>query len=462
MQLITKSLLICAALLFLFSTQCTSPTKSKPKKTLVTIADVWFSDAVDNDGDGFYSYARLNFDLDVNKSSFEAFVVIGVRFYDPADTAAYYEYFKSADFEISGTGSEDAKYISMGLPNTELPLFAYDFILQVFASSNESTPVAQAIWSDFDELGNVPVEESATDYTLNIWDCDWDNRIDNDGDGYYSQQDLFVDVDISDGATADIYLEIYVKDTGSSTYSLLAYTSDFNISGTSSSDAVSITINNGTHGLYDFKVVAYYANGIFSEDESDWNDDSDLGSVPMETAGEDPFPQYAWIDYNDGSFEDGYYWTTTGYFAVRFSQPAGATHCNVQRIRYHIYENSSNVFVRVWDNSGGEPGSYLYYTTTGDENYLIRYIWNTIYVDVDVSNSDPFYAGYFQFESGQPILSIDETTPLYGRSYYKSSTGSWVNDTGGDYAIEVYVQYTTTSASGKPIAKNAWLSAETN
>ena len=458
MQLITKSLLICIALLFLFSTQCTSPTKSKSKKTVVSIADIWFSDAVDNDGDGFYSYARLNFDLDVNTSSFEVFVIIGVRFYDPADTAAYYQYFKSVNFEISGTGSEDAKYISMGLPNVELPLFAYDFIIQVFASSNESTPVAQAIWSDFADLGNVPVEESATDYTLNIWDCDWDNRIDNDGDGYYSQQDLFVDVDISDGATADIYLEIYVKDIGSSTYSLLAYTSDFSISGTSSNDAVSITVNNGTHGLYDFKVVAYYANGIFSEDVSDWNDDSDLASVPMETVAEDPQAQYSWLWYHDGIFEMYTNWQNDyGYFAVKFYHPSSAINCSVKKIRICIYNNPSYVRIRAWDDYNNFPDTRFY---TPTDNTYLGTDWNEINVDINVDSYDPFYIGYYQYNYGQPSLLIDDSSPNY-TSYYNNLTYNvWYQKTNGDYAMEVYVEYTTTSQNSKPVKRSEWLSAE--
>ena len=58
-------------------------------------------------------------------------------------------------------------------------------------------------------MSNVPLEESTTDFSLYIYDADWDNQTDNDNDDFYSAQDLVVDVDISDGSTAEIFLEIY-------------------------------------------------------------------------------------------------------------------------------------------------------------------------------------------------------------------------------------------------------------
>lgn len=338
MKLNCKLLLICLLLPLLFAIQCSNPTKSKSKKTVVTIMDIWFSDAVDNDGDGFNSYARLNFDLDVNTSSYNVFIIIGLRFYDQADTGTYYLYLKSENFNIEGTGSGDAKYISIGLPNLELPMASYDFILQVFSTSNENVIIAQAKWSDFSTLGNVP----------------------------------------------------------------------------------------------------------------------------METVAEDPLAQYTWLWYHDGSFENGVYFPlVAGYFAVRFNQPTGATSCTIKRIRFNIWNNPAYVRVRVWENSGGYPGNYIYYTGTGEETYLYN-LWNTVYVDIDVSAHNPFYAGYYQYQIGEPVLSWDQTTPIYERSYNKSLSGSWFNDNIRNYAVEVYVEYTTSSAAGKPIVKNTWLSAETN
>lgn len=451
--------------LFFFVT-CTSPTKSnKSSKTIVQIANVWISDALDNDGDGYNSYVRLNFDLDVNKpDSIDVFVILGVRITDPMDTASYYVYFESIDFKIAGQSTSDGKYISIGSPNLEMPFGTYDFLLEVYFSADPNTRVAYATKTEDPDMGDIMLEESSTDIIqqLDIYDAFWSTGIDRDNDGYYSQRDLVVDVDVNSG-TANIYLEIYVKEFNSSTYNLAATTNSFFISGGSSGDAVATTISNGSHGLYDFKVVAYFNGSNVIEDEYDSSDDADLDDVPFETSAEDPLLSYTIISYNDGSFENGYYWASnTGYFAVRFDQPVGATSCFVKQIRFYIYENSADVRVRVWDNSGNLPNNYLYFTGAGEESFLTRYVWNTVLVDVDVSASDPFFAGYYQHQTGMPLIGADETTPLYGRSYYKAlSASNWTNDTGADYGIEVYVEYTTTSITGEPIVNHKWLSAET-
>lgn len=448
--------------LVMFIFQCTSPTKSNKTKTQVTVNNVWLTNEVDNDGDGYNSYLRLNFDLDVNREdSTEVFVILGARVSDPLDTATYYLYFESVDFKISGTGSGDGKYISIGSPNLEISMGAYDFLLEVYFSSNPNTRIAHASKTDDPDMGNIWIEEASTDVLqeLEIYDAYWTNGVDNDGDGYYSQQDLIVDVDVNFGS-ANIYLEIFVRPTGTTAYNLAATTNIFSITGNSSGDAISTTIYNGSHDTYDFKIIAYFSGSSILEDEYDRFDDSDLGDVPFETVNEDPIVYNDWLMYHDGSFEDGYYWsTTTGYFAVRFDQPQGATSCVIKRIRFNIYENSASVRVRVWSDFVNTPNNYVYYTGAGEESYLYRYIWNTVYVDVDVSAYDPFYAGYYQYQTGMPIISADETIPLFGRSFYKSISASTVtNDTDGDYAIEVYVEYTTTAANNKSIVKGRWLS----
>ena len=337
---ILRFLTIPIVLLFLFA--CSSSTKSnKRTPTVVTISDVWITDAIDIDGDGYNSYLKLNFDLDVNKpDSVEVFVLLGFRVTDPMDTASYYLLFESLDFKIAGSSAADGKYIGIELPNpnNEEYMGVFDFLLEVYYSSDPNTRIVYA-----------------------------------------------------------------------------------------------------------------------SESE-----DADMGGIPMETSQIDVIIYDTWLSYNDGSFEDGYFWqNTTGYLAVRFNQPSGAVSCLIKAIRYHIFANSANVYIRVWDNSGGFPGGYIYYSSSGDEYYLFSNQWNTAYIDIDVSNYDPFFVGYYQYQFDVPLISADETTPLFGRSYYKSfSASSWTNDTGGDYAIEVYVEYTGTSANGKPIVKGEWLSAE--
>ncbi|MCK5077806.1 MAG: hypothetical protein KAR38_15595, partial [Calditrichia bacterium] len=189
----------------------------------------------------------------------------------------------------------------------------------------------------------------------------------------------------------------------------------------------------------------------------------DLGSVPMETSDEDLLPQYTWLEYHDNYFENGYaYGSANGFLAVRFTQPVSATSCMVKRIRFNVWSNPSNVQLRAWNDLSNNPNS-LIYTSFTISTYLYQG-WNTIYLDIDVSDYNSFYVGYYQIYYAQPYLSADQTTPIYGRSYWKNvSQGSdWGITSDADYAIEVYVEYTTTSPEGKSVVKNTWISADTN
>jgi hypothetical protein len=58
--------------LFCLAWQCKQSTQST--KTNVTIDDIWLSDYVDNDEDGYWSNADINIALSTNKSSTEIFV----------------------------------------------------------------------------------------------------------------------------------------------------------------------------------------------------------------------------------------------------------------------------------------------------------------------------------------------------------------------------------------------------
>ena len=337
---ILRFLTIPIVLLFLFD--CSSPTKSNKRTPIVvTISDVWITDAIDIDGDGYNSYLRLNFDLDVNKpDSLEVFVRLAFRVTDPMDTASYFYIFESVDFKIAGESSADDKYIGIELPplqNNQPYMGVFDFLLEVYYSSDPNTRIVYA-----------------------------------------------------------------------------------------------------------------------SESE-----DADMGSIPMERPEIDILIFNTWLSYNDGTFENGYSFSNDyGYFAVKFDQPAGALTCQVKQIAYHISLNASNVWIRGWDDLNNYPNTRIYTTTT---NTYLNTGWNFINIDIDVSLYDPFYIGYYQinYGSGSPYISADETTPLFDRSYYKPiSASGWTNDTDGDYAIEVYIEYTTTSANGKPVVKGEWLSAE--
>ncbi len=245
-------------------------------------------------------------------------------------------------------------------------------------------------------LLDILIEESITDAALTIYDAYWDNVVDNDEDGYASQADLVVDVDVNLGVTTYVYLVIYQKSYSSGTYSLLAVTETFTITGANPADAVAVFIDNFPHGLYDFKIDAYYDVGSYIEDTDDAATNSDLNDVQLELSGEDEAPLGTWLYYDDSYLEDALSSDLPSYFAVRFDKPSGTVTCSVREIYLYVTSRdttASYANFKIWSSTiNNMPSTYLYDGTT---NVYIAYDGNNYYprLDVDISANDVFYVG---------------------------------------------------------------------
>jgi hypothetical protein len=439
---------------------CSSSSESKPKKQVVSFADVWFSDGVDNDKDGYYSYLHLNFDLNVSSGSTDLFVQIYWRYTDPLDTAGYWNYMESAVFTISGSTDGDAKYVSIGSPNDELPERSYDFMIWVYKESDPDNPILELASYNDDNFGDVltgiPIEEDITDAALTIYDAYWDNVVDTDEDGYATQADLVVDVDVTRGVKTYAYLVIYQKSYNSSTYSLRAVTENFTVTGANSADAVAVLIDSLSYGLYDFKIDVYYDVGSNIEDTDDASTNPDLNDVAFELVG-------AWLWYDDGYLEDALSSDLPSYFAVRFDKPSGAVTCSVKEIYLYVTSRDTTISYanfKIWDNSASNlPSSYLYDGTT---NIYIAYDENNYYsaqgtMNVDVSAGDAFWVGYYMIYGYGFYLGADTSSPHY-RSYFRnSSTINWRMNLLDDFCIRVYVEYTTGKNKNSLVSHGEWI-----
>ncbi|MBN2357328.1 choice-of-anchor H family protein [candidate division KSB1 bacterium] len=136
-----------------------NPTDSETPK--VFIKNVWFTNVVDTDHDGYSSYARLNFNLDTNVGQFRVAVKIGVRNHTGNAAQPYNTYFESSAFIIEGETTEDAVYLEIGNPNTELTEGDYDLLLQVFAADNLTEVIAEASPTTHPVLNNVKFEKAS-------------------------------------------------------------------------------------------------------------------------------------------------------------------------------------------------------------------------------------------------------------------------------------------------------------
>ncbi len=441
-------------LLSVYFSNCTSSSESKTKKQVVSFNNVWFSepDAVDNDGDGYYSYLHLNFDLDVSSGSTDLFIKVYYRYTDPLDTALYGFYMESVVFTIDGSTDADAKYISIGSPNGELQEGSYDFMIWVFKESDPNNAILElASYNDDvfeDVLTDIPVEESITDAALTIADAYWDNVVDSDQDGYATQADLIVDIDVNLGITTYAYLAIYQKSYSSSSYNLLAVTENFTVNGASSADAVAYTVVDLPYDLYDFMIEVYYDVGYNAEDTADPISDPELNDVQFELSGN-------WIWYDDSVYESDYSSTSPSDLAVRFNKPTGTTSCAVRELYlYTTQRNASYSYARfkLWDSSiHNYPNSSLY--ESGD--VFIAYDGDNYYpVDVDISALNVFFAGYRQNYGSGFYIAIDTSNPD-SRSY--EYTTDWNVLSSFDLIFRIYVEYTITKNKNSVETHGEWL-----
>ncbi|TFG96857.1 MAG: hypothetical protein E4H13_11660, partial [Calditrichales bacterium] len=226
MQTTKLIMLVMSFIMTLFLANCQKTIDPETKQE-ITIKGVMLDGFSDLDEDGYASYLRFNFDVDVSSGSKNVFIKLGVRFTDPADTSTYFEYFESSPITIEGATSEDAKYVSVGLPNTELPQAGYDFLFIVFDAEETDTRLAEISAKDNSLIRNIPIENSATDIAVTIFDAWFGDEVDNDGDGYVSQATLWVDVDEYGYNGAEVFLALYDKLSSASDYELIGLSDPF-------------------------------------------------------------------------------------------------------------------------------------------------------------------------------------------------------------------------------------------
>jgi hypothetical protein len=109
----------------------------KPYEDLPDIyfRSAWWSDSMDNDGDGYTQYRRLVFDVDVTSGATEQVNVKVLR--KLARSSSYTLYFTTSEFTITGRTASDTNWLSVGSPNSELDHDTYDFKIQVCRSGSQ-------------------------------------------------------------------------------------------------------------------------------------------------------------------------------------------------------------------------------------------------------------------------------------------------------------------------------------
>ncbi len=102
-----------------------------------SVYDAWWTSVLDQDGDGYSRDRRLNFDVDVSSGTHSVYAYV---YQKTASSGSYSLYTTTSNFTITGSSSNDAQAISVGLAHGELSHNTYDFRIDI-RKANTTNPV---------------------------------------------------------------------------------------------------------------------------------------------------------------------------------------------------------------------------------------------------------------------------------------------------------------------------------
>lgn len=248
----------------------------------VMIVDAWWSDEVDADNDGYKRRARLNWHPVVG--GIDQASVFEKIYYKLKSDSTWTLFTTTSHHTITDTAMANVQYrIIDGGSHGE-----YDWMIELYRSGLGSADSTRFPLND-DDLNDYKMETPAEDFAVTtISDAWWSDEVDADGDGYKSQARLNWDPDVVDNpGQLSVFEKIYYKLNSSSTWTLLATTSEHTIAGTDAADAQFRTISGGPHNEYDWKIEVYRSGQSSADYARDESNDSDLNYYRMETPAED-------------------------------------------------------------------------------------------------------------------------------------------------------------------------------
>lgn len=242
---------------------------------------------VDNDQDGAESVDSLIFDVDNGGGTESVYAAV---YYKSAVSSTWMLYYTTTTFSITGSESSDARYVTIGSPNTELSDGTYDFEVRVYAPGGTLLDTYSA--TDDADLNDRQFETAAQDAgaTFSVFNAWWYDTLDNNLNGYWKSGKCAFDADVDDGQTYTVYARLLYRLSASSTWTTYLTSSTFTITGSAIDDAYFITVGQPntelTRGIYDFRIEIYSSAGTLLATE-DMLGDGDLDNQWFETTAQD-------------------------------------------------------------------------------------------------------------------------------------------------------------------------------
>lgn len=278
--------LLIVPLMYFSAVSCDS-TENEPDYSY-TIENVWWSDSIDGNNDGFVHFKRLNFNVHIAEDVSRR---ISPRVYYKIHDATSYSFYAFADdYQAKGNNADNNIFVSIGPPNKELQRGYYDFAIEIY-EANKDRLETKTDTTFADVLMNNPFEDPATDkiYSIAAW---WTNSYDRNGNGYWRHAELNLDIDTEEGVTKSLNAKLLYRDAEAEAedYTLYETFNDLTINGATRDDSVTYIVGLPNEelmfGKYDFRINVYESGSDLLAAFLDQEDDN-LNDVKFETEDDD-------------------------------------------------------------------------------------------------------------------------------------------------------------------------------
>ena len=236
----------------------------------------------DIDGDGFYSRFQVEFDADTLFDWAEVYA----KLYVSQDGGPWELYYTTEVFDIHGQNNDD-DYRVMTTLNIDFPSDSYDILVDLYEYGHAGIVATMGPEEDVD-LFDLPLEDRTQENSYNsgfrIYNVQTDLLRDEDGDGYYSEFAIALDID-TDYSVADVYAEIYFLNERNE-WELEYTTQEIELQGITTLDTVHLEFEWASGyqpRYYDFKVVVRDAHSQERLVESS-SEFAALNRIPLESA----------------------------------------------------------------------------------------------------------------------------------------------------------------------------------
>lgn len=198
----------------------------------VGIYDVWFETQTDHDGDGYHSKFKVFFDVDSRYSNHSIYVT------GQLNNGASTPLFRTEPFTISGETGNDT-YSTTVLLTEGYPSDQYDLTLRIYDAQSNALLLTWGPAQD-GQMSQLFLEDAdrdaASSADIQVFEFAYTLHSDLDGDGYFTEADVRIDVDAPQQSRS-LYASLFLVDQ-SGHWIPLRNSSVVNVSGYAGGDAI--------------------------------------------------------------------------------------------------------------------------------------------------------------------------------------------------------------------------------